>query len=95
LPRYGLCAHGTISRPCGPSFTRKRKRKSIGHITNGVHVPTWLSPQMRVYDRHFDPPAEHAGEPGFGDKIERIDDGEPGNPSALKRACTTSFAAMR
>ena len=28
----------------------------IGHITNGVHVPTWLAPQMRqVYDRHLGP----------------------------------------
>src|SRR5271155_5856557 len=26
----------------------------IGHITNGVHVPTWLAPQMaRLYDRHL------------------------------------------
>ena len=28
----------------------------IGHITNGVHVQTWLAPQMRqVYDRHLGP----------------------------------------
>ena len=26
----------------------------IGHITNGVHVPTWLAPQMQeLYDRHL------------------------------------------
>ena len=26
----------------------------IGHITNGVHVPSWLAPQMfRLYDRHL------------------------------------------
>jgi len=26
----------------------------IGHVTNGVHVPSWLAPQMgRLYDRHL------------------------------------------
>jgi glucan phosphorylase len=29
-------------------------RVPIGHITNGVHVPSWLAPQMsRLYDRHL------------------------------------------
>jgi len=28
----------------------------IGHITNGVHVPTWLAPSMHaLYDRHLTP----------------------------------------
>ena len=28
----------------------------IGHITNGVHVQTWLAPQMhQLYDRHLGP----------------------------------------
>ncbi len=35
---------------------RTEDRVPIGHITNGVHVPTWLAPQMRqVYDRHLGP----------------------------------------
>ena len=30
------------------------ERVPIGHITNGVHVRTWLAPQMHhVYDRHL------------------------------------------
>jgi starch phosphorylase len=72
--------HGTISRAMWTELYpgRAEEEVPIGHITNGVHVPTWLSPQMRaVYDRHFDPHwPEHAGEPGFWDKIEQIDDGE-------------------
>ena len=50
----------------------------IGHITNGVHVPTWLAPQMhQVYDRHLGPDwPRRCGEPGFWEAIERVDDGE-------------------
>jgi len=46
--------HGVVSRkmwaglwPC-----RSTEEIPIGHITNGVHLPTWLASQMRVlYDR--------------------------------------------
>ena len=32
------------------------ERVPIGHITNGVHVRSWLAPQMhQVYDRHLGP----------------------------------------
>jgi starch phosphorylase len=50
----------------------------IGHITNGVHVPTWLAPEMRqVYDRHFGPDwPERAGSDGFWESIDGVDDGE-------------------
>ena len=50
----------------------------IGHITNGVHVPSWLAPQMRqVYDRHLGPDwPHHAGDPGFWERVDAIDDGE-------------------
>jgi starch phosphorylase len=50
----------------------------IGHITNGVHMQTWLAPQMRqVYDRHLGPdwPAR-ASDAGLWDRIDSIDDGE-------------------
>src|SRR4029453_8949091 len=50
--------HGNVSRamwaPLYPGCSEEQV--PIGHITNGVHVPTWLAPQMRqVYDRHFGP----------------------------------------
>ena len=40
---------------CGRAWAlRKGEDVRIGHITNGVHVPTWLAPQMfRLYDRHL------------------------------------------
>jgi glycogen phosphorylase len=50
----------------------------IGHITNGVHVPTWLAPQMfRLYDRHLGTGwHEHSSEPRIWEGIENVDDGE-------------------
>ncbi|MDB5391211.1 MAG: maltodextrin phosphorylase [Planctomycetaceae bacterium] len=46
--------HGIVSRRMWASLWpwRSDDEIPIGHITNGVHVPTWLAPQMRMlYDR--------------------------------------------
>jgi starch phosphorylase len=46
--------HGIVSRRMWASLWpwRSEEEIPIGHITNGVHVPTWLAAQMRVlYDR--------------------------------------------
>ncbi len=46
--------HGIVSRRMWASLWpwRSEEEIPIGHITNGVHVPTWLASQMRVlYDR--------------------------------------------
>ena len=50
----------------------------IGHITNGVHIPSWLAWQMQVlYDRYFPPDWGHRmGEPQVWQGIHRIDPGE-------------------
>ena len=50
----------------------------IGHITNGVHVPSWLAPQMfRLYDRHLGTGwHEHSSEPRIWEGIENVDAGE-------------------
>src|SRR5262245_31585532 len=50
----------------------------VGHITNGVHVPTWLAPQMfRLYDRHSGTGwSQHSGETRILEGIENVDDGE-------------------
>jgi starch phosphorylase len=50
----------------------------IGHITNGVHVPSWLAPQMfKLYDRHLGVGwHEHSGEARIWEGIETVDDGE-------------------
>ena len=46
--------HGVVSRRMWASLWpwRAEEEIPIGHITNGVHVPSWLAPQIRVlYDR--------------------------------------------
>ena len=50
--------HGEVSRAMWTGLFPGRKEDAvpIGHITNGVHVPSWLAPQMfRLYDRHLGP----------------------------------------
>jgi starch phosphorylase len=72
--------HGHVSRamwrPLYPGV--REEHVPIGHITNGVHVSTWLAPQMRlVYDRHLGSDwLERADDPMMWDRIERVDDGE-------------------
>ena len=72
--------HGQVSRAMWNPLFRgvTEEQVPIGHITNGVHVHTWLAPQMRqVYDRHFGPDwPQRSGEPGFWEAIDGVDDGE-------------------
>jgi len=72
--------HGEVSRSMWTSLYPGRTEDAvpIGHITNGVHVPSWLAPQMfRLYDRHLGTGwHEHSGEAHLWEKIEDIDDGE-------------------
>jgi starch phosphorylase len=72
--------HGHISRrmwqPLWPD--RTEEEIPIGHITNGVHIQSWLAWQMQqLYDRHF--PAgwqSRMGEPEVWQYIHRVDPGE-------------------
>jgi len=72
--------HGQVSRAMwAPMYPdRSEERVPIGHITNGVHVQTWLAPQMRqVYDRHLGADwLGRASDPVLWDQIDGIDDGE-------------------
>jgi glycogen phosphorylase len=72
--------HGEVSRAMWTSLYPGKSEESvpIRHITNGVHVPTWLAPQMfRLYDRHLGTGwAEHSGEPQIWENIESVDDAE-------------------
>jgi starch phosphorylase len=72
--------HGEVSRAMWTGLYPGRSEDAvpIGHITNGVHVPTWLAPQMvRLYDRHFGPRwAERSSDALIWEGIEKVDDGE-------------------
>jgi len=72
--------HGQVSRRMWAHLWpwRVEEEIPIGHITNGVHIPSWLAWQMtQLYDRHF--PAkwmEKMGEATAWQKIHSVDPGE-------------------
>jgi len=72
--------HGEVSRAMWSGLTpgKQEDEVPIGHITNGVHVPSWLAPQMfRLYDRHLGTGwHDHSSEARIWEGIENVDDGE-------------------
>lgn len=71
--------HGHISRRMWRSLwpDRTEEQIPIGHITNGVHVQSWLAWQMQqLYDRHF--PAHWQSRLGEHEIWQNIHDVEPG-----------------
>src|SRR6202042_115790 len=72
--------HGEVSRNMWTGLYPGKAEESvpIGHITNGVHVPSWLAPQMsRLYDRHLG--VGWQGKSSWlrtWEPIENLDDGE-------------------
>ncbi len=71
--------HGVVSRRMWASLWPwcTEEEIPIGHITNGVHVPTWLASQMRVYyDRVL--PIDwdlRSGEPEVWAGFDKVDPG--------------------
>jgi starch phosphorylase len=72
--------HGEVSRAMwkGLNPGKPEEKVPIGHITNGVHVPSWLAPHMfRLYDRHLGSGwHQHSSEARIWEGIENVDDGE-------------------
>ncbi|HEY5057116.1 MAG TPA: alpha-glucan family phosphorylase [Acidobacteriaceae bacterium] len=71
--------HGEVSRAMWWDLYPGRSVDAvpIGHVTNGVHVGSWLAPQMRrLYDRHLRPGWESSARAQTWDEIETVDDGE-------------------
>jgi starch phosphorylase len=72
--------HGEVSRAMWTGLCpgKPEDEVPIGHITNGVHVPSWLAPQMfRLYDRHLGTNwHQHSSEARTWEGIENVDDGE-------------------
>jgi starch phosphorylase len=72
--------HGEVSRAMWTNLYLGKPEDAvpIGHITNGVHVPSWLAPQMcRLYDRHLGVGWQsNSGAASTWEAIENVDDGE-------------------
>jgi starch phosphorylase len=72
--------HGEVSRSMWWTLHPEKPEDAvpIGHITNGVHVPSWLAPQMRrLYDRHLGVNwGNRSSDKRTWAAIEEVDDGE-------------------
>jgi len=72
--------HGAVSRRMWNVLWPKREESEvpIGHVTNGVHLPTWLAPEMeQLYEHHFGPKWNEAiTRPEMWARIEHVDAAE-------------------
>ncbi len=69
----------------------------IGHVTNGVHFPTWIGGPMRaLLDRHLgeDWP-RRAADPDAWSAVDQIPDGELWDARQAQRAALVSFIRQR
>lgn len=91
--------HGEVTRAIWKGLYPNRPEDAvpIGHITNGVHVPSWLAPQMhRLYDRHLGVDwQQHSGTVKTWAKIESVDDGELWETHLSLKAQLIEFARRR
>jgi glycogen phosphorylase len=91
--------HGQVSRAMWTGLYpgSPEERVPIGHITNGIHVPSWLaSPMHKVFDRHLGPDwPRRCAEASCWEAIESVDDGELWETHQALKARLVSFARRR
>src|ERR1700756_897404 len=91
--------HGEVSRAMWTGLFRGKPEDEvpIGHITNGVHVPSWLAPQMfRLYDRHLGTGwHQHSSEAKIWEGIENVDDGELWETHLILKSLLIEFVRRR
>ncbi len=72
--------HGEVSRNMWRALylARSDEEVPIGHVTNGVHVRSWIAPQMRqLYDRHVGREwVDESSQRALWEAVSAIDDGE-------------------
>ncbi len=91
--------HGEVSRAMWTGLSPGKTEDSvpIGHITNGVHVPSWLAPQMfRLYDRHLGTGwHQRSSEARIWDGIDDVDDGELWETHLILKSRLLEFVRRR
>ncbi len=91
--------HGVVSRRMWASLWpwRSADEAPIGHITNGVHVGSWLAPQMRsLYDRVLPAGWEvRSGEPEVWAGFEELSTGELWETHQTLKNRLIAFARVR
>lgn len=91
--------HGKVSRRMWhPLYSGKPEESvPIGHITNGVHLSSWISPQMhQLYGRHLGPDwLQRQRHPETWQAIEAIDDAEFWETQQVMKARLIDFVRRR
>ncbi|WP_165066997.1 alpha-glucan family phosphorylase [Paludisphaera rhizosphaerae] len=102
LSRYanGVSAlHGVVSRRMWhPLYANlPEENVPIGHITNGVHVQTWIAPQVaRLFNRHLG--IDWAKRQRYAETwtaIDKVDDGELNETQQILKARLIHFVRSR
>jgi starch phosphorylase len=91
--------HGEVARGMWADLWPDRKLDDvpIGHVTNGVHVPTWIGDPMReLLDRHLGEGwLERADDPATWADVDAIDDADLWAARRTQRAELVRWARER
>ncbi|MGH7686310.1 MAG: alpha-glucan family phosphorylase [Candidatus Dormibacteria bacterium] len=91
--------HGEVARQMWHPLFPERPVEAvpIGHVTNGVHLPSWMAPPMRaLLDRHLDARwTEHADDPEVWRGVDDISDEELWSVRTTLREDLVAFARDR
>ncbi len=91
--------HGVVSRRMWAHLWpwRAEEEIPIGHITNGVHSPSWLADQMKtLYNKHFPLDwMDRVGEPEVWQQIHEVDPGELWEIHNTLKSLMLSFVRRR
>jgi starch phosphorylase len=91
--------HGHVSRKMWHRLWPNRSVDDvpIGHVTNGVHAPSWLAPEMRqLYSRHLGVDwLQRSSEPEVWARIDRLDDLELWETHAVLKSRLIDFVRRR
>jgi len=91
--------HGEVARDMWHWLWPERSADEIpiGHVTNGVHVPTWIGEPMReLLDRHLRPDwSEHADDPAVWAAVDSIPSHELWAARCRQRAALVGFVGQR
>jgi starch phosphorylase len=69
--------HGVVSRElCMPLWPgREAESIPVGHVTNGVHLATWMAnPIMVLLDKHLGAAWGHSNDPSLWERVLQMDD---------------------
>ncbi len=91
--------HGQVAREMWQGLWPGRGLDAvpIGHVTNGVHVPSWVGPAMReLFDRHLGADwLVQVSDPDTWSGLEAVPDGELWEARRRQRAALVAFVRAR